>query len=298
MLSNKYKLIQKINQGAFGSIYKAENVRTKELVAIKFESKTSQIKSLKNEAKIYQYLGKLDGFPELKWFGTNDKTTYLVIDLLGKSLSDTITYFKALSLKTVLVYGIQMIKRIQVLHEKLLLHRDIKPSNFVSGLGTSGLGTSGLGTSGLGTSGLETSSDLNKLHLVDFGFAKRYDFNGIHIEEKNIKHIVGSINFVSLNVHNLIEPSRRDDIESCIYIILTMLFGKLEWFDKTDINEIYYLKTNIVNLEEVPSFIKIILYYVRSMTFDEKPDYEYIINLMVNEFNKNGFKNDEKFEWS
>jgi serine/threonine protein kinase len=283
MLSNKYKLIQKINQGSFGSIYKAENVRTKELVAIKFESKTSKIKSLKNEAKIYQYLGKLDGFPELKWFGANDKTTYLVIELLGKSLSDIITYYKALSLKTVLVYGIQIIKRIQVLHEKLLLHRDIKPSNFVFGLGTSGLGT---------------SYGLNKLHLVDFGFSKRYDFNGIHIEEKNIKHIVGSINFVSLNVHNLIEPSRRDDIESCIYIILTMLFGKLEWFDKTDINEIYYLKTNIVNLEEVPSFIKIILYYVRSMTFDEKPDYEYIINLMVNEFNKNGFKNDEKFEWS
>ena len=274
MLSNKYQLIEKINEGSFGYIYKAQNIRTNELVAIKFELKQNNIKSLKNEAKIYQYLGKLDGFPELKWFGTNNKTTYLVINLLGRSLSDTITYYKALSLKPVLVYGIQIIKRIQVLHDKLLLHRDIKPSNFVFGSGI----------------------DTNKLYLVDFGFSKRYDYNGKHITENNLRHIIGSINFVSLNVHNLCEPSRRDDIESCVYVILTMLFGKLEWFEKTDINEIYYLKTKIVYVEEVPSFIKIILFYVRSMSFDEKPDYDYIINLFVKEFNNNGFKNDDKFE--
>jgi serine/threonine protein kinase len=276
MLANKYQLIEKINEGSFGSIYKAQNIRTKELVAIKIELKQNNKKSLKNEAKIYQYLGKLDGFPELKWFGTNERTNYLVINLLGTSLSDIITYYKALSLKTVLVYGIQIIKRIQVLHDKLLLHRDIKPSNFVFG----------------------SCTDTNKLYLVDFGFSKRYDYNGKHISENNLRHIIGSTNFVSLNCHKLIEPSRRDDIESCVYVILTMLFGKLEWFDKTDIDEIYYLKTKIVYIDEVPSFIKIILFYVRSMSFDEKPDYDYIINLLVKEFDNNGFKNDNKFEWS
>jgi serine/threonine protein kinase len=277
MLANKYQLIEKINEGSFGTIYKAKNIRTKEMVAIKFENKTTQNKSLKNEAKIYQYLGKLDGFPELKWFGTNNNTNYLVINLLGQSLTDTIKHFKALSLKTVLVYGIQLVQRIQVLHNKLLLHRDIKPSNFVFGLGTSGL---------------------NKLYLVDYGFSKRYDYDGIHIEEKKIRHIVGSINFVSLNVHNHIEPSRRDDIESCIYIILTMLFGHLEWFDKTDVDDIYNLKTQILSITEVPSFIKNMLVYIRSIQFDEKPDYDYIINLMVKEFNNNGFTNDGKFEMS
>ena len=69
MIANKYKLIEKISEGSFGTVFKAENNRTKEFVAIKFEKKSDNIKSLKNEAKIYQYLGRLDGFPELKIFG-------------------------------------------------------------------------------------------------------------------------------------------------------------------------------------------------------------------------------------
>jgi len=276
MIANKYKLNDKINSGSFGAVYKAINIRTNEFVAIKFEEKNKNIKSLKNEAKIYQYLGKIDGFPQLKMFGTTDKLNYLVINFLGNSLSNIISYYKALSLKTVLFIGIQIIKRIESLHEKLLLHRDIKPSNFVFGI----------------------EQDTNKLFLIDFGFAKRFDYNGKHIDEKNIKNIIGSPNFCSLNIHYNKEPSRRDDIESCIYIILTMLFGKLEWFDKTNLDEISSLKKQIISVEDVPSFIKIMLYYVRTMKFDEKPDYNYLINLMVKEFNNNDFKNDGKFEWN
>jgi hypothetical protein len=76
-----------------------------------------------------------------------------------------------------------------------------------------------------------------------------------------------------------------------------MLFGKLEWFDKTNIDEIYNLKVQILSIPEVPSFIKIILFYVRSLSFDERPDYDYIISLMVKEFNNNGYNNNNKFEW-
>ena len=276
MISNKYNLIEKISEGSFGSVFKAENIRTKENVAIKFEIKMDTIKSLKNEAKIYQYLGKINGFPQLKMFGTTDKVNYLVIDLLGNSLSNTILYFNKLSLKTTLIIGVQMINRIKVLHENQLLHRDIKPSNFLFGL----------------------EKDINKLYLVDFGFSKRYIYNGNHIQERELTKIVGSPNFVSLNIHNHIEPSRRDDLESCIYIMLTMLLGKLVWFDKSNLNDIYKLKEQIILLEEVPSFIKNLLNYVRKMKFDETPDYNYIINIIIETFKTNLFENDDKFEWN
>lgn len=262
MIANKYKLIEKINEGSFGSVFKAENIRTKEMVAIKFENKSEELKSLKNEAKIYQYLGKLYGFPQIKTFGTTCNVNYLVMDLLGDSLVSLITYHKDLSLNTVLVLGIQIIQRIQSLHHKCLLHRDIKPSNFVFG----------------------NENNTNKLFLIDLGFSKRYDYNGKHIEQKNIRHIVGSINFVSLNIHNYIEPSRRDDIESCIYVILTMLLGNLEWFNETDINKIAVLKKNLLEVDKVPAFIKNMLNYIRSINFNEKPNYDYIINLMKQEF--------------
>ena len=89
------------------------------------------------------------------------------------------------------------------------------------------------------------------------------------------------MSFVSINVHNYIEPSRRDDIESCIYVILTMLFGYLEWFEETDINKMALLKRNIINDDKIPIFIKTMLTYIRSIEFDETPDYDYIISLMI-----------------
>jgi len=258
MIGNKYIILSKINEGEFGEVFKGENIRTGEKVAIKLEYKTDNIKMLKNEAKIYQYLQKKDGFPQLKWFGSNITINYLVIDLLGESIKKRLEVYNKFCLKTVLLLGIQMISRIKVLHDNFLLHRDIKPENFLFGLG----------------------DNTNKLYIIDLGLCKRYDFNGTHIINKNIKSIIGSPNFVSVNVHKGIEPSRRDDIESCIYIIAYMLIGKLEWLQNKDINQVYELKCKFENWYLLPYFIKEMIKYIRSIDFAETPNYKYLIDIM------------------
>lgn len=255
-IANKYEIIEKIGQGAFGSVFKGQNIRTKEFVAIKFEEKINKMRSLKNEAKIYQYLANIDGFPQLKWYGSLNNYSYLVVDLLGKSLNHFNEPFV-----TDIAYniGIQMIRLIQKLHDMHLIHRDIKPSNFLFG----------------------TGNKTNIIHLIDFGFTKRYDYDGNHIEEKYINNIIGSPNFVSLNVHNLVEPSRRDDLESCIYIILTMLYNNIPWTQNgLNLNTIYLLKKQILTTD-IPEVIKTALNYVRSLSFDERPDYHYLIELFT-----------------
>ena len=264
MIANKYSIIEKINEGSFGTVFKAENIRTHEKVAVKIERKFNEITTLKHEAKIYQYLGKNNGFSTMKMFGTTDSINYLVLDILGDSLNKYINHYQAVPLKHVMLIGIQIIKRVQFLHEKLLLHRDIKPSNFVFGVG----------------------NKKNTLYLIDFGLSKRYDYDGKHIDCGVIKNIIGSVNFVSLNVHNLIEPSRKDDIESSIYVILNMLLGKLEWFDKSSMKNIISLKTNLIHLPEIPDFIKNMLLYTRNLHFNETPDYDFLIQLIINEYNK------------
>ena len=136
------------------------------------------------------------------------------------------------------------------------------------------------------------------MYIIDFGISKRFDYNGTHIDETKIHKLIGSPNFVSLNVHKGIEPSRRDDLESCVYIIMNMLLGKLEWFDKQDLNEMALLKYQVTSVIEIPSFIKIMLYYVRGLEFTATPDYDYIILLMVKVFNEHNYQNDGQYEWN
>ena len=76
---DKYTKLEKIGSGSFGSIYKGENIRTKELVAIKVEPIINNTKLLKNESTIYQYLGSKQGIPNVKWFGKDDHNFYMVI---------------------------------------------------------------------------------------------------------------------------------------------------------------------------------------------------------------------------
>lgn len=265
MISNKYELIEKLNEGSFGQVFKGKHVRTGELVAVKIERKSAN-NSLKNEAKIYQYLSKESGFLHLKWYQTDEQYSYLVVDLLVCSLTKLVKNKGSLPLNIILQLGIQMIKRIEVLHNKYLLHRDIKPDNFM-----------------LGTN--------KQLYLIDFGLCKRYDYDGKHIEETQNpnKTIIGSVNFVSLNVHNGIEPGRRDDLESCIYIILFLLqSGQLSWFKEKDINKIVYLKEQLTNTNNhsYSPFMKEMLAKIRNLAFKEAPNYGELISILETELLK------------
>ena len=60
IICNKYKLLEKIGDGSFGTIYKGANIRTQEFVAIKIEPIINNTKLLKNETIIYQYLNNND----------------------------------------------------------------------------------------------------------------------------------------------------------------------------------------------------------------------------------------------
>jgi len=263
IIANKYQLLNQINKGSFGQIFRGKNSRTGEIVAIKRENKSETIKVLVSEAKIYQYLGKQDGFLQLKWFGTDEKYNYLVFDLLGYSLKDTMDTSK-MSFITCLELGIQIIERIKVLHDHHLLHRDIKPDNFVFGQG----------------------ENTNKLYLIDLGFCKRFNYNGKHIEETYNNKLIGSPNFVSLFIHKGCQASRRDDVISAIYVIAYMMLGKLDWFNSPNFETMVQEKENFNTNHMRFTFLKDMLHDCYNLSFDAKPDYEYLIYILSHVYKK------------
>uniref|UniRef100_A0A6C0EG08 non-specific serine/threonine protein kinase n=1 Tax=viral metagenome TaxID=1070528 RepID=A0A6C0EG08_9ZZZZ len=260
-INNKYKLISKLGSGSFGSIYKGENIRTKEHVAIKIEPLNANLKLLKNESTIYNYLKKFNfnGIPHLKWYGVDTTNYYMVISLLGDSINSYIEKNGKMKLYIVLTIGIKMLDIIKFIHDKGLIHRDIKPDNFLFGLNTDG------------------TINTEKIYLIDFGFCKTYKtIEGEHVDEKPLTKIIGTPNYISLNIHNLQQPSRRDDVESIIYIMIYMIFGLLEW-DSYSIEQIVEMKEKLHNNPNTPDIIRQYLLYVRTLNYDEEPIYDYNI---------------------
>ncbi len=264
IIGSKYKLINRIGKGSFGSIYKAQNIRTNEFVAIKVESIARETKLLKRESQILQYLIGNDGFPELKWFGLDERNYYMVMNLLGESLATVKEHFNTLGIKETLLIGIQMIERVKTLHQKLLVHRDIKPDNFIFGL----------------------NNNKTKLYLIDFGFTRRYtNDNSIHIEMRENCSLLGTPNFVSLNVHKGYEASRRDDLESVIIIMIYLYMGTLPWLEENNLTkeEMIKAKEEIIYDRDIPELLIDLLVHVRRLTFEEEPDYDFMLESIIEE---------------
>ena len=262
LINKKYRIIEKIGEGAFGLIYKCENVRTRELVAIKVEPIEKNMKLLKNESVIYQYLNNVQGIPFVKWFGKDEKNYYMVLNLLGESLQ-SIRNNSTLSLGIVLQIGIQVIIILKTIHDKGLVHRDIKPDNFLLGL----------------------NNHKKRIYIIDFGLCKSYMTNAQHNTIKKTNNLIGSLTYASINAHNYIELSRRDDMESLGYMLVFLYLGTLPWQEVKveNIDIIKRLKQDITSNDKLPEILVNYIKYVRSLEYEEKPNYFLIIDNLEKE---------------
>ena len=270
VIEGKYELSEKLGEGSFGKIFKGKNKNTGSPIAVKIEKDKGGL-LLKNEARIYQQLAGLVGIPRMRSFGTEGKFSYLVMDLLGKTLEDVKKAQGGMvPLRIVIAIGLQMLKRLEELHKRGIVHRDVKPENFLFGLNES----------------------MSLLHVVDFGLARYYkDPSGKHIAMATGRKLTGTARYASLNIHRGLTPSRRDDLESTGYIMLYLLIGSLPWqgilSSEKESRERKVCEVKSSNqlweiFSDVPGEFITYLQYCRKLEFDSDPNYVYLTNLLKN----------------
>jgi len=286
IIANSYKIKRLIGSGSFGKIYLGTDLYTREKIAIKMEE-SEKSGHLKYEYKIYKQLKGGMGIPNIRWFGTYKNYNVLVMDLLGRSLDKLFIEDcdKKFGLKTVLRLIDQMIVRIEYLHKNGYIHRDIKPANFLIG----------------------RKRDAEVVYLIDYGLSKRYLDSGKHIRYRTDKSLVGTARYVSINTHDGIEQSRRDDLEALGHVFVYFLKGRLPWqgLKLSDKKDKYKMiasvkrKTSIKKLcEGCPDEFVEYFKYCRSLEFDEKPNYKKMRILFRNLFYESNFhKGDFEFDW-
>jgi len=287
-IAGRYRLGRKIGGGSFGDIYLATDVTTNEEVAVKLEQTKTKHPQLHIECKFYKVMQGGVGIPLVKYYGTEGEYNVMVMELLGPSLEDLFNFCnRKLSLKTVLLLADQLISRIEFIHGKNFIHRDMKPDNFLMGLGKKG----------------------NLVYVIDFGLAKKFRDQRTHqhIPYREHKNLTGTARYTSINTHLGIEQSRRDDMEALGYILIYFLNGTLPWqglraktkaqkYEKISEKK---LSTPVEELcKGAPAEFGTYQNYVRSLRFEEKPDYAYLRQLIRNLFHRQGFSYDYVFDWN
>ena len=178
-----------------------------------------------------------------------------------------------------------MINRIEYIHSKYIIHRDIKPENFLLG-----------------------KAKQKTIYLIDYGCSKLYMNAKKHEHipfKEGIQNIIGTERYCSIYTHLGKEQSRRDDIESFVYVMIYLLKGKLPWMGiraktkREKVDKIKEKKLTVTCKELCDDYEEVweLLNYAREMRYEEEPDYKMIKNTILEMLDQRDIKEDNVIEW-
>ena len=276
-----YQIVQKIGSGGYGEIYTVKKGLDPLVYALKTENIESLQKSMKQEIEIIKELPNLPCFPQLLSYGTTGAINYFVMPLYGPSIQSIKSNFepRTFSLSTSFRIAKEMLIIIEKLHKSGFVHCDIKPSNF-----------------------LLQHYLIGGLVLADFGLSSKYidEKTGKHIENKSSDGFRGTLKYASINVHKLIEPTRRDDIISWFYSLIEMAKGYLPWNDVRDKNLSLSCKQAISSeklCQSLPNLTIFIWNLIKDLDFDQEPHYKEIYELIDSICLTNSWNFDDPYDW-
>ena len=260
MNSNIYESLYLLDSGMFGKVFVTRHKFTNELFALKQD--TTKDKLVLHESKILKTISTHPNIPKFKWYGLVNNLQSMVIELLDISLTNKVNINKEHNLALFNKHKIDILNVIEFIHSKGIIHRDIKPDNFMFKNG--------------------------KIYLIDFGLATYFNsYDGRNIEHKPLKSgipVIGSYKYCSKNMHKGFLPSRRDDIESMLYVLIYIINGTIPWnniciSNIVEKNKQYKIAKERIMIDENDidnsSILKIvrILKIITNIEYETKPQY-------------------------
>lgn len=285
----RFTFAEPLGKGGFAFVFAGWDNLKNEHCAIKVENKERKnaSRSIKKE---YRFSAKLHAakceVPRPIWCGRCEDRRVMVMQRLGDSLSDCFRLCgKRFSLQTTICVAIHLLKIIENVHNAGILHRDIKLQNFLVGY-----------------------KSCTEFYVCDFGLSDYY------INPQDLKHIpltkghsrYGTVRYASLNNHRGVEQSRRDDLESLGFVLLYAVRGNLPWQTIRDEDrrqkwsKVYEMKRR-ANLEHLcdglPDVFVKYMEMVRSLEFEERPEYGELRAMFEKQYKKSKFKRETKYDW-
>jgi len=290
-----------LGTGESGEVYEGIMVKTGMKVAIKTEPANAEKKKLQHEKEVLSQLRGTPGIPKLIWFGVDDNSFVLVLELCGSNVRSLLDYCGGrLSMKTVLNLTDKLLIILESLHKQGIIHRDLCPENVCMGRGLMA----------------------NEVYLMDLGLAEQYTemMTGVHrlsdakSENGDEELISRNCNFASSKVYKgECAASRRDDLESLGYLMIYMLRGELPWITlwksakdtpkyrnlaESQFVQGMKMKTKPEALTQgLPDIFCQFMKDVKKLGYDEKPNYEVFRKNFRTQYAQMKLSHDYRWDW-
>ncbi|PAV88014.1 hypothetical protein WR25_20271 [Diploscapter pachys] len=307
----KWKILKKLDEGGFGSVFKVESLDGKKVAALKIESNAAEGGSaIKLEMQVLNLVtdnGKTPTphVPLISHAAKRTKFCYLVMTLLG----DNLKYLKQvrrstrknerttkpqacknerMTEKTWSRVGVQCLYGLKLVHDKGFVHRDIKPNNFVLGH-------------------RDDAERARIVHVLDFGLSRQYAYMNKTTGEftarkaRGTAEFRGTLRYVSPNVHFKLEQGRQDDLWSLFYVLIELHCG-LPWQTDRDKSMVEEKKCHMSDKDvclNFPAEMHCVLPHLRECNVYTRPDYSFSLyyGALLKVMKRTGTKPTDPYDW-
>ena len=206
---NRYQILEEIDRGGMGRVYKAEDLELKIVVALKIIhphniADQQAVERFKKEILLAREISH-ENVIRIHDFGEEKGIKFISMQFIeGVNLKELIQKKGLLGLKKTIEISRQICAGLQAAHRKGIVHRDLKPHNIMI-------------------------DRKGNVLIMDFGLAKSIEGEGISLPDM----VVGTPEYISPEQAKGEKVDGRSDLYSLGIIMYEMAAGKLPFISET-----------------------------------------------------------------
>ncbi|MEN6634802.1 MAG: protein kinase [Clostridiaceae bacterium] len=204
IVGHRYRIIDLIGTGGMAHVYRAVNLSTRKVVAIKvlkdeYRNDAEFLRRFEREARAVLHLSH-ENIVRAFDVGETDDLPYIVLEFVdGKTLKEILDENGPMPARIAVALVVQVLDALGAAHAAGIIHRDVKPQNVIV-------------------------MQSGKVKLMDFGIAREVDANTVTFAGATV---LGSVHYLSPEQAKGLPVSEGSDLYSAGIMLYEMLTGRV-----------------------------------------------------------------------